>query len=147
MKQGHSKLTLRKPRPEQTPVIERSPRNIAKWVKNLPLANLGESSKSTYRLLVDLNRSALTPEKRLAILLIIDPLTRDLIASLEDQFINKKIYLSDKQKKIAALVQAIQTELCLNFHNIIEMVLVQPEKHQNRKILTHSITLALKYHA
>ena len=115
MKQGSSGLTLRVFQVSHKPAFELTPRKVAQWVKNLPTANLGETSKSTYRLLVDCNQSLLDPDKRLEILTIIEPVINQVTAALEKQFINNHITLSEKQRKIAALLQAIQTEIAIGF--------------------------------
>ena len=110
------------------------------------MANLGDSSKSTYRLLVDINQALLDPDKRIAILNTIEPIARELVTSLEKQFITNRIALTDKQKKIAALVQAIQTELSIGYHTVIESIVSQELKRSQKKILNTALILAIKYH-
>jgi|GEM_PF-3054080 len=146
MKLGSSGLTLREFQVYQQPAFELTPRKVTQWVKNLPMANLGESSKSTYRLLVDINQAIIDPDKRLAILTILEPVARHLVISLEKQFINNRIALTDKQKKIAALVQAIQTELSIGYHAVIEFLNEGEIKRSQRKLLVSALIMAIKYH-
>ncbi|TQV86977.1 hypothetical protein [Aliikangiella coralliicola] len=146
MKQGSSGLTLREYQVYHKPAIELTPRKVTQWVKNLPIANLGDSSKSIYRLLIDANQSLIDPDKRLSILNSIEPAAHELTIALEKQFLNSRIALSEKQKKIAALVQAIQTELSIGYHSVIESIISSEVKWTNKKILVSAIALAIKYH-
>jgi hypothetical protein len=146
MKQGSSGLTLRVFQVSHKLAFELTPRKVAQWVKNLPTANLGETSKSTYRLLVDCNQSLLDPDKRLEILTIIEPVINQVTAALEKQFINNHITLSEKQRKIAALLQAIQTEIAIGFHTVIETITTGEMKRSHKKLLAKSIAMAIEYH-
>ncbi len=146
MKQGISGLTLRDIQAYYKPIVELTPRKVDHWIKNLPIANLGESSRAIYQLLVDMNQSLVDPDKKLSILQSINKTANHLIASLESQFLNHHIALNEKQRKIAALVQAIETEMSLCCHSIIESILSDEVKWSNKKVFAQSIALAIKYH-
>lgn len=146
MKQGSSGLTLREPQLTQITAFELTPKKVNLWVNNLPIANLGDSSKSTYRLLVDINQAEIEPDKRLAMLSTIEPVALELVIALEKQFINNHIALTEKQKKIAALIQAIQTEISIGYHTIVESIVNTQIKRSHKKILSTALTMAMKYH-
>ena len=146
MKQGSTGLTLREIQAYHQPSIELSPRKVGQWVKELPIANLGDSSRNIYHILVELNQSIVEPDKRLAILQKILPVAEELTQSLEKQFLNRHISLNDKQKKIAALVQAIQTEISLCCHAVIEALVEHEIKWSNKKTLAAAISTAMKFH-
>lgn len=146
MKQGSSGLTLREYQVYHKPAFELTPKKVAQWVKNLPMANLGDSSKSTYRLLVDTNQTLIDPDKRLSILDTLVLVSHELVTSLEKQFINNRIALNEKQKKIAALVQAIQTELSIGYHTVIESIVGGEVKRSHKKHLAKAIFMAINYH-
>ncbi|MET1256620.1 hypothetical protein [Aliikangiella maris] len=147
MKQGSSGLTLRELQAYHKTAFELTPKKVANWAQNLPMANVGESSTSVYRLLVDTNQSIIDADKRLQILSLIEPVAGKLISSLEKQFHSNHIALTDRQKKIAALIQAIHTELAIGFHTIIETIVTQEFKRANKKPLTTALVHALHYHA
>ena len=83
MKLGSCGLTVREVVLNQQTSVELTPRKVTRWVKDLPKANLGDSSRLSYRLLVEANQTVLEPAKRLAILNSVEPLVRDLVMSLE----------------------------------------------------------------
>jgi cyclic-di-GMP-binding protein len=146
MKQGRSGLTFRESQPQHQPVFELSPRKVKQWASELAVANIGESSKSTYRLIVDVNLAGLSAEKHLAILYAIEPVADELTHSLEKQFLNNHIALTEKQKKIAALVQAIQTELVLGFQKVVDTLSDGEPKLLQRSSLGSAISSAITYH-
>lgn len=146
MKQGSTGLTLRELQVYHKPAVELTTKQFKLWVEQLPAANLGDSSRSTYRLLVDTNQAILEPDLRLSLLNIIEPVALKLVDALERQFINNHISLNDKQRKIAALVQAIQTELSIGFHAVIESIIIDEIKRPQKKLLVPALGLAIKYH-
>ncbi|MCF6192974.1 MAG: hypothetical protein L3J46_01420 [Kangiellaceae bacterium] len=146
MKQGTAGLTLRELQVYHQPAVELASKPITAWVKQLPAANLGESSQSVYRLLVNANQTIVDPSIRLEVLNILEKVALKLVDSLERQYINNHIALTDKQRKIAALVQAIQTELSIGFHAVIEAILSEGVKRSTKKILAEAICNAIKYH-
>jgi len=146
MKRGSTGLTLRELQVYNKPAVELTPKQISLWIDQLPAANLGESSQSIYRLLVDANQTIIDPDIRISVLNLIEPVALKIIDALERQFINNHISLTDKQRKIAALVQAIQTELSLGYHAVIEPIVIEGVRRSTKKILTQSLCYAIKYH-
>jgi len=146
MKQGSTGLTLRELQVYHQPAVELASKPITAWVSQLPAANLGESSQSVYRLLVDANQTIVDPNIRLEVLNILEKIALRLVDSLERQYINNHIALTDKQRKIAALVQAIQTELSIGFHAVIEAIISEGVKRSTKKTLSEAICNAIKYH-
>jgi len=146
MKQGNTGLTVRKLQLSHKPIVELTTKQLSLWVEELPIANLGESSQMIYRLLVDANTSVLEPRLRLSILNTVQPTAQKLVDTLERQFINNHIALNDKQRKIAALVQAIQTEISIGYHAVIESIISEGVKRSNKKHLAYAICFAIKYH-
>jgi cyclic-di-GMP-binding protein len=146
MKLGSTGLTVRELQVAMRSGIELTPKQVSAWIEQLPAANLGESSQAIYRMLVDSNKTILEPDVRLRILNIIEPVALKLVDSLERQFINNHISLSDKQRKVAALVQALQTELSFGFHAVIESITSEGIKRSTKKPLALAICYAIKYH-
>lgn len=146
MKQGSTGLTLREQSADFKSLFEFNPKNINQWLQNLPIANLADSSRAVYRVLVDMNQSQLPPDKRLEYINLLEPTAQKLAVALEKLFINNHIVLTDKQKKVAALIQAIQTELSICYHSIVES-LHQSDLNKNQsEIMTSALVMAMKYH-
>jgi len=146
MRQGSAGLTLREFQVYQERTFELTPKNIKTWAKELPITNLGESARGCYQLLVDLNQALVDPDKRFAMLKLVEPVANYLVESLEKQFLKTHIVLSEKQRKIAALVQAIETELSLGCHAVIESINANDIKRSQKKLLAEALVMAIKYH-
>ena len=147
MKQGKTGLTVRELKLSQNTLVELSPKKVKAWLEELPIANLGETSQMVYKLLVSANSSILEPKIRNNILKLIEPTISSLVDALERQFVNHHIALTEKQRKIAALVQALQTELALGYHASIESILLDGVKFSNKKLLAQSICAATYFHS
>ncbi len=147
MNQGSSGLTLREIQVSTKPVVELSPKQVSLWLQDLPVADVEEAAHSLHRLLVDLNQSPVTADIRLAILNILEPTTETLVNSLKGAFVNNHISLTDKHRKLAALVQAIQAEIAISFHAVIDALLVIGIKRSNKKSFALAVYMAIKYHA
>ncbi len=147
MKRGKSGLTLRERQPNHQTLIELTPRQVTQWAKSLPIANLGSSAKNIYRLLTDLNHSLVDNDKKLAMLNIIQPVADKLVNLLEERFAKHHIILNEKSQKIAALVQAIQTELFISYHGIIDSLLLEGDLGRSkRKMLNQALVESIRYH-
>ncbi|MCO7227422.1 hypothetical protein [Pleionea sp. CnH1-48] len=145
MIQGKLGLSIREPEgitPTQVPKV--TPRHVARWVTNLPVANVSDSSRRLYQMLLDCNKSSLSDDDRLKILMQLHSIAQNVLKSLSRHFTGHTLSLTDKQKKIAALVQALHTELAIGFKTIIEHEAESPSI-LGKKLLQTSIFLALEY--
>jgi len=147
MNQGSSGLTLRSIQASKTPVVELSPKQVEIWLQELPVADVEEAAHSLHRLLVDLNQSVTSAENRLTILNILEATNQTLINALKNSFINNHISLTDKHRKLAALVQALQAEISISYHAVIDALLVIGLKRSSKKSYALAIFMAMKYHS
>ncbi|MEE4246732.1 MAG: hypothetical protein V2I33_15075, partial [Kangiellaceae bacterium] len=145
MIQGKLGLSVRAPElTNPTQVVKMTPRHVNKWLESLPVANISNSSKKLYQLLLECNKSDLSDDDRHKILTLIHPSIQLVLKSLSKHFTGHTLSLSDKQKKIAALVQAIHTEMAIGYKIVIEHQAESPgllKKH----LLHSSIFAALEY--
>ncbi|NVJ62148.1 MAG: hypothetical protein HWE27_17300 [Gammaproteobacteria bacterium] len=145
MIQGELGLSIRAPESiSLTQVSKLTPRQVSRWLDALPLANISDSSKRIYQLLVECNKSTLADDERFKILMAINPSVLHLLKSLSKHFTSHTLNLSDKQKKVAALVQAIHTEMAIGFKAIIESTSAKITII-NKSMLHTSLFMALEY--
>jgi hypothetical protein len=145
MKQGRSGLSIRELKSYVKTSIPLKTKNLTQWIKVLPTANLGKSARSVYSLLVEMNHSALTSELRFSILGLMEPIVYNLSETLEKKYLGKHIALSEQQKKVSALIQAIRSEILWGYHATIESLLIDESK-ENKYRLMISIATAIEYH-
>ena len=117
MVQGELGLTIRAPEAVMLTQVEKlSPRLVARWIEALPIANVSVSSRKIYQLLLECNKSMLDDDDRFKILMAVNPSVQWVLKSLSKHFTGHTLNLSEKQKKVAALVQALHTEMAIGFN-------------------------------
>ncbi len=145
MIQGNLGLTVREPenvRPSQ--VTKLNYRTISKWIETLPVANISDSSRRLYAMLLDCNKSAMDDDERFKIMMELHTPIQLVLKSLSRHFTGHTLNLTDKQKKISALVQAIHTEMAIGFKTIIEHQAPSPGLLK-KNMLHASLFMALEY--
>jgi cyclic-di-GMP-binding protein len=120
-----------------------SPRNIEKWVKRLPMANAGEVARRVYDTLVELNATNITVPDRFKVLGVITPSIEYLTQYLSRHYRGNAVSLNDKQRKIASLAQALESELAIGYKHIINQLITSRDKRQMGKFLVPSLVKAM----
>ncbi len=121
------------------------PAKITEWVQNLPLANLGETSKKLYTALPELARVKVHPRDRFAMLEAVNPCVVNSIVSLSSHFLNQPIILPQQQLKIATLAQALQKHLVSGYKQVVQQydVLGKMNKQDRKVIVPTAIERAI----
>jgi len=105
--------------PEQTltslSFTDHTPTAMKLWVKNLPMATIGETSRQLYQAIIELNKLIISPNIRSQLLEIMRKPIHYVCQELSKHFLNQSIVLSDKQQKVANLAQAIQIHLASGY--------------------------------
>lgn len=123
--------------PEQTLVAlsfaDASPAALDKWVKNLPMANVGETSRQLYMAIRELNNLSMSVANRNQIQETLRKPIHYACDALSKHFIGQPVMLPDKQQKIANLTQALQIHLATGYKIIMTDLLPELSNEKNRK--------------
>lgn len=92
-----------------------TPADLAQWAKALPLANTGETARQLYYALSELNKWQASPSERLALIEVLRPFVYLVCEQLGKHFLQNPLSLSDKQIKVAQLMQALQKHLLVGY--------------------------------
>jgi len=126
--------------PEQTlsslSFSEHTPSGIKKWVKDLPLANVGEISRQLYQAIIELNKLAISPVIRMQLLELIRPPIDYVCQELSKHFLSQSVVLTEKQQKVANLAQAIQIHLANGYKIAMVEILPGMTNEKTRKNFT-----------
>ncbi|SEI55016.1 hypothetical protein SAMN05421831_10449 [Allopseudospirillum japonicum] len=95
------------------------------WVKALPMAHLGETSRQLYAAITELNQVRMLPNMRLQMLEILRSPIYYVSVALGSQNVAKG---SDQEAQIADLTQALQNELATGYKLVIEHTLALKDK-------------------
>ncbi|MDX5333025.1 MAG: hypothetical protein LPK58_03160 [Gammaproteobacteria bacterium] len=96
------------PTPESFPT---RPRRVRQWLKDLPLVNMGETTRLFYTGLSELNRLKVSAGTRLEIMELMAPTTAMVLDYLGKHMVSRSLPLPAKSRKIVTLTQTILMEL------------------------------------
>ena len=112
-------LELNLTTPEQTlatlSFVDHTPSAFEAWVKELPMANVGETARQLYQAIVELNQLTLAPNVRSQILETLRKPIHYVCLELSKHFLNQSIALPEKQQKVANLTQALRIHLATGY--------------------------------
>ncbi len=109
-------------KPEGSPFITH-PKKVRKWIAALPMGHIGETSRFLHNALVELNQLQLPLEDRFAILELLGEPGQYVISCLKEHFSDCPLPLSEKNHKIAALVQDFLNQYAIGYKIIVETML------------------------
>ena len=80
------------------------PRKVKKWLKQMPLVNIGETTRLFYRGLIQANRESCAVKKRLEVMELMRPTARIILDNLHKYLVARSFPLPPKTHKIFGLV-------------------------------------------
>ncbi len=109
--------------PEQTlrtlSFCEPTSNHLTEWVQQLPMANLGESSRQLYHAIIELNQLAINPETRFKLTEIVRPAIQQVCQSLMKHYLNQPVLLPTKARKVSKLAMALDNHLMVAYKSVI----------------------------
>lgn len=87
------------------------PRKVKRWLKELPLVNMGETTRLFYTGLSELNRLKMPAGTRLEIMETLGPTTEMVLDYLGKHLVSRSLPLPAKSRKIVTLTQTLLMEL------------------------------------
>lgn len=92
-----------------------NPKKLATWIEELPMMNLGETSRRLYQLIQELNRVKLDPKTRFALLELLRPPMEHIFNALSKHFLNQSVVLAERERKVLNLAQSIQANMATGY--------------------------------
>ncbi|QSP94591.1 GTPase [Marinobacter salinisoli] len=112
-----------------------TPKAFRDWTGQLPLANIGEASRQLYHAIIELNQLFIHPQQRLQLLERIREKIRFVCDELSRHYLGMSVALTEKQRKIANLSQALQLHLAAGYKLCVLELLDDGSVDRNRKHL------------
>ncbi|WP_372809701.1 hypothetical protein [Litorivivens sp.] len=142
------------PLPQQTlerhSLFELNKDSAARWLRSLPSANLGETTRQLYLALVEFNKVKCNPKDRLQILEQLRHHVHVSNRGLEKHFLNQPIILPEKSRKVAQLADTLNKQMAIGYtvtaNQFLSMHRLRRPKDQlamafHRAITEHSLVL------
>ncbi len=127
--------------------IEQSPnslRAVRRWKSELPLVNMGETTRLFYLTLRVLNRQVLTARTRYEIMEELRPTARIVLEHLERHLRSISHPLRGKVAQIAKLNEALLLEIAVGYKHIVHDIVNRAEK-VDAKVLPSSVHRAMRF--
>ena len=134
-------FTLSREEIEKTP---NTPRAIKKWQAELPLVNMGETTRLFYLTLRALNRQPLPARLRLDLMELLHPTGRIVLQHLNKHLKALTHPLTGKVRQIARLTEALMLEMSVGYKHVVYNVSSGKDKLDN-KSLTLAVHRAMRF--
>ena len=121
------------------------PRKIEEWVNGLPLANLGETARQVYNLLLEINALSIPSEERQRILEQLRPTTTYVVDALKKHYVGHPFPLTPKSRKVARLAREILTEMATGYKIVIVEAVSGNGTRNDSKTLVTALHRAVRY--
>jgi len=121
----------------------RTPSKATKWVGQLPITDMGETTRQLYVGLVGLNKEPISPQARIDVTEILLPYVKMSLDNLGRHFQNRSFPLPERSQKIFELKQSMLMELAGSYQ-LAALDMITKGSLSNKKILL-SIGRAIKY--
>jgi len=143
MSEPQSQPLLRAPTPTQPRLsfCEANPRDLKRWIANLPKANIGETARQLYQGLGELNQLLTPSDNRLHLLELIRPEVYFVCQHLQRHFLHQAIVLDERSRKIVNLCQALQSQLAIGYKQIVLRIAPKYSK-ERATLLAHALQRA-----
>lgn len=110
--------------PEREPAgpgsFDYRPNSVEDWLQNLPITNLGLTSRTIYESLQASNRQELHPSTRLRYLEQLRDIVRYIGNGLRKQYLGRELPLHPKPKHIVALAIRLLQEMAMGYEILVE---------------------------
>lgn len=113
-----------------------TPRDLKRWIANLPKANIGETARLLYQALGELNQLLTPSDNRLQLLELLRPEVYYVCKHLERHFLQQAIVLDERSRKIVNLCQALQTQLAMGYKQVVARIASKYTKDRARLLST-----------
>ena len=118
-------------------------KRLQAWVDELPLMNMGETSRQLYQYIQELNRLQLPFQQRFALLEIARPVILHVCRSLGKHYLNQSLVLPDKGRRVASLAQALQSHLASGYKLVAVHAISRVNDREGKRIVTAAIHRAI----
>ncbi|MGF1642067.1 MAG: hypothetical protein ACFCUJ_00375 [Thiotrichales bacterium] len=121
-----------------------NPKAMRRWLKDLPLVNMGESTKLMFTTLKVLNRQSIDYRVRFEIMELLRPTARMILKHLQRHFAAITLPISGRNRQIDRLTDALLQELSVGYKHVVHDIATGRDR-TDRKLLATAIHRAMRY--
>ena len=120
-----------------------NPEKTKSWIADLPLANIGETSRRVFKAVVEFNRTTMSPDIRAKVAEELREPIAYVEKTLKRHYIGAAFPLARKSRKIALLNRELHAEMAISQKIIITDMFADRAGQLDRKSLDHVIQKTL----
>jgi hypothetical protein len=120
-------------------------KELSSWVEQLPVANVGETSKQIFRALREFNRTQAPSKRRLQSVDFFHQPLSYIATNLSKHYMGSGFPLSDKSYKIAGLNRELHSGMATAYKSAIIDLLMESQGKPDRKQLVQAIHRCMSY--
>jgi hypothetical protein len=107
--------------------FQANPVALTKWLETLPKTNLGQTTRSLFESLTELNRVELSPALRLQLLEVLRPVIYFAATGLRRHYLHQAIVLPEQAQKVTKLAHVLFQELAIGY-TLVAVQTLQSER-------------------
>ena len=133
--------------PDQDPFgndFPAQPRKVKAWLKQLPLVNIGETTRQFYQGLMMANRKGIVAKHRLEVMEVLRPTSRYILSNLRKHLVARSLPLLPKTRKIMQLQQSLLAEMAIGY-KLIVLEAASGHARVDKKSITVCIHRTMRY--
>lgn len=145
MEQSAQKIRLKLPEQDLQHLTLGSdqPKKLQTWVDELPLMNMGETSRLLYQFVQELNRFQVPSPQRMQLLEVVRPVVLQVCRALGKHYLNQSLVLPDKARRVASLSQALQSHLGAGYKLVSVRSVRRLKERDGKKLMATAIHRAI----
>jgi|TARA_B100000745_G_scaffold176396_2_gene115482 hypothetical protein len=141
---GPLKLRVRSKELPSAETAKLRQRTLKSWLKDLPMASVGETGRLVYQMLRKINEANLPPGDRYKLVSMLRPPTDYVFGALHQQYFSRSEFLSETERKVASLGPMLQDELSIGYFSVIEDMLSGSGSRFDNKLILYSAARAIE---
>ncbi len=121
-----------------------NPKEVEIWISNLPITNLGETTRQVFKTLSEFNRQEIPNNTRLRVAEMFQQPIEYIATNLRKYYFDIPLPLSAKNRKIATLNRKLQSELAISYQIVVDGIVAGRPGIFERKTLVTGIVRTMQ---
>lgn len=129
--------------PPQSSSFDTRPAQLERWISQLPVLNVGETTRQLFSALIEMNQLDIGIQQRFKALELLRPCILNVVEAMQKHYIGQPLPLSDRGRKVMELSEALLNQLATGYRICIADEDTKNVLRRDKKLLTLAVHRAL----